>query len=258
MPSVGDFEGRVALITGATSGIGAACARELARRGARVMLTGRSRERGAEILEALRADGGEGQFVAGDVRDRSFCERVVGETLGRFGTLDVLVNNAGISISAATVDTTDEQWDETIETNLSAVFLLSRAALREMRPRRRGAIVNVASDWGLVGGEGAAAYCASKGGVVLLTRAMALDHARDGIRINAVCPGDTDTPMMVEDFRQRGVAAEQGARQAAGEIPMGRMATAHEVAEAVCFLASDAAGFITGVALPIDGGSSAR
>jgi len=252
-----DFDGRVALVTGATSGIGAACARELATRGARVMLTGRDAQRGAAVLGALRAADGQGDFLPGDVRDRAFCARAVAECLARFGRLDVLVNNAGISIAASALETSDEQWDATLETNLSAAFFLSREALRPMLRQRAGAIVNVASDWGLVGGERAAAYCASKGGLVLLTRAMALDHAKHGIRINAVCPGDTDTPMMLEDFRQRGVSAEDGASAAAQQIPMGRMATAAEVARAVCFLASDAASFVTGVALPVDGGHSA-
>lgn len=252
-----DFDGRVALVSGATSGIGAACARELALRGAQVVLTGRSPERGARMLEEIRGEGGVGEFVPGDLRDRSFCDRVVAQTLALFGRLDVLVNSAGIWIGAPALETTDEEWDATLETNLGALFFLSRAALRAMQRQQSGSIVNVASDWGLVGAPRAAAYCASKGAVLLLTKAMALDHARDGIRINAVCPTDTDTPMMHDDFRQRGVSRSEGMRQSAASIPMGRMATAAEVARAVCFLASDAAGLITGVALPVDGGTTA-
>jgi meso-butanediol dehydrogenase/(S,S)-butanediol dehydrogenase/diacetyl reductase len=248
---------RVVLVTGATSGIGAACARELSRRGARVMLTGRSQDRGAKLCAAIDGTGGVASFTAGDVRDRSFCDRAVEETIQRFGALDVLVNSAGVYFPGSGSDTTDAQWDETIATNASAVFFLSRAALRQMVRQQRGTIVNVASDWGLVGGAEAAAYCASKGAVVLLTKAMALDHAKDGVRINAVCPTDTDTPMMHDEFRHRGVSFEEGARASGAAIPMGRMATADEVAEAVCFLASDAASFITGTALPIDGGATA-
>lgn len=247
----------MALVTGATSGIGAACARELALRGARVLLTGRSVERGEALLEELRRAGAEAGFVAGDVRDRRFCERVVEETLERFGALHVLVTSAGISLAASVPETSDEQWDAILETNLSGLFFVTRAALRPMRAQGAGSIVHVSSDWGLVGGRRAAAYCASKGAVVLLTRAMALDHAREGIRINAVCPTDTDTPMMLLDFRQRGVSVEEGTRESAEGIPMGRMASAEEVAKAVCFLASDEAGFLTGVALPVDGGATA-
>jgi NAD(P)-dependent dehydrogenase (short-subunit alcohol dehydrogenase family) len=253
-----DFKDKVVLITGATSGIGTACAHEFAARGGRLMLTGRSQDRGKQVVEAIRATGAEAEFVAGDMRNRGFCDRIVEETIKHFGRIDVLVNSAGISLTATTLDTTDEQWDATIETNLSSLFFASRAALRSMRAQRSGSIIHIASDWGLVAGTEAAAYCASKGAVVLLTKAMALDHARDNIRINAVCPGDTDTPMMLEDFRQRGVSVKVGARESGEGIPIGRMATAEEVAAAVCFLASDAAASITGVALPVDGGHTAQ
>ncbi|HEY5657993.1 MAG TPA: SDR family NAD(P)-dependent oxidoreductase [Myxococcota bacterium] len=252
-----ELRDRVALVTGATSGIGAACARELAALGARVLLTGRSQERGERVLAGIAERGGEAAFVRGDVRDRTFCRAIVEESLRRFGRIDVLVNNAGISYSVATLETTDAQWQDTIETNLSAVFYLSRAALRPMLEQRAGSIINVSSDWGLVGGVDAAAYCASKGGVVLLTKAMALECARDGVRINAVCPGDTDTPMMHKDYAQRGVSIDKGSRESGAAIPMGRMATPEEVAHVVCFLASDAAAYLTGVALPIDGGHTA-
>jgi len=144
-----------------------------------------------------------------------------------------------------------------MDINVSGTFFTSRAALRVMAAQGAGSIVNIASDWGLVGAPEAAAYCASKGAVVLLSKAMALDHAADGIRVNAVCPGDTDTPMMSRDFSQRGWSEEQGRQASAAGIPLGRMATATEVAQLVCFLASDAAGFITGAALPIDGGHTA-
>jgi len=253
-----ELRDKVALVTGATSGIGAACARELAGLGARLLLTGRSEERGENVRAGIAAAGGEAAFVCGDVRDKTFCQTIVEETLRRFGRIDVLVNNAGISYSVSALETTDAQWQDTLDTNLSAVFYLSRAALRPMLEQRAGSIVNVSSDWDLVGSANAAAYCASKGGVVLLTKAMALDCARDGIRINAVCPGDTDTPMMHIDYAQRGISVEQGDRESAAATSMGRMATPEEVAHAVCFLASDAAAYLTGVALPIDGGNTAR
>jgi len=254
----GTFAHKKVLVTGGTSGIGEACARLFAERGAEVMIAGRSAERGAALVAEIERAGGIADFCAGDVRDVAYCEAVVRATCDRFGGLDVLINSAGIWHAATTLETTDAQWHETIDVNLTGLFFVSRAALRVMVDQRSGNIIHISSDWGLFGGREAAAYCASKGAVVLLTKAMALDHAADGIRINALCPADTDTPMMEEDYRLRGIPYDEGKRLSSESNPMGRMATAREVAEAACFLASDAAGFITGVSLPIDGGETAR
>jgi NAD(P)-dependent dehydrogenase (short-subunit alcohol dehydrogenase family) len=254
----GDFTGKKVLVTGATSGIGESCARLFAERGAAVMLTGRDATRGESIVEEIEQAGGIAAFTAGDVRQVDSCEAMVRATCDRLGGLDVLINSAGIWHAATTLETTDAQWHETIDVNLTGLFFVSRAALRVMTAQGSGNIVNISSDWGLNGGREAAAYCASKGAVVLLTKAMALDHAAEGIRVNALCPGDTDTRMMEEDYRLRGIPYEEGKKLSSESNPMGRMAEAIDVAEAACFLASDAAGFITGVPLPIDGGETAR
>lgn len=251
-----DFSGKVALVTGATSGIGLASALKLASCGAALMLSGRDEQRGLALRDQIRDAGGMAEFIAGDIRDAGFCQALVQDCTQRLRRLDVLVNSAGVCMAASTLQTSDQIWRETMAVNVDGTFYTSRAALRVMVEQGSGSIVNIASDWGLVGAPEAAAYCASKGAVVMLTKAMAMDHARQGIRVNAVCPGDTDTPMMEADFAQRGLSPEQGRALAGADIPMGRMASAEEVARAVCFLASDAASFITGAALPVDGGHS--
>lgn len=253
-----DFSGMAVLVTGGTSGIGAAIARAFGDAGAAVLLSGRDAGRGADVVGDIADDGGTAAFEPADLTDSRACGRLVDAVLDRFGRLDVLVNNAGIIHRATAEETTDEQWNETIAVNLSAAFHVSRAAIPALRRQGGGAIVNVASDWALVGGRRGVAYCASKGGLVQLTRAMALDHAAENIRINAVCPTDIMTPMLADEFRAMGLGEEEGLEALGEQIPLGRVGTPEEVARAVLFLASEQAAFVTGIALPVDGGATAQ
>jgi len=246
---------KVMLVTGATSGIGEATAKAAAAAGARLMLTGRSTERGERVRAACGADA---QFIRGDVSEAGFADRLVDETVKRFGRLDVLVNNAGIAHRHTVETATDAEWHEVMAVNVTGVFYMSRAALRAMKRQGGGVVVNIGSDWALVGGRNAFAYCASKGAVAQMTRAMAVDHARENIRVNCVCPGDIDTPMLAAGIAFRGMTHEQGIRQLAEAIPMGRVAHPDEIAKAVVFLASDDASFMTGAMLSVDGGSTAK
>ena len=250
------LEGKVALITGGTSGIGRATAVLFAREGARVALTGRDEVRGRVVLHEVRSAGGEGIFIRSDVRLASDCRRAVDETIKTFKKIDLLFNNAGVFFPRTVPDCPEEEWDQTVDVNLKGTFLMSKYALPHMIERRAGVIVNNSSGWGLVGGDAAAAYCASKGGVVLLTKAMAIDHGRHGIRVNCICPGDVETPMLPEDARQRGQTWEQYLQGAANR-PLGRIGKPEEIARAVLFLATDDSSFMTGSALVVDGGGTA-
>lgn len=248
---------KIALVTGSTTGIGAACARRLAASGAAVMVSGRQVERGAEVVRAIEAAGGRAAFTPADLREPGACERLVATTVERLGGLDVLVNNAGILYTADALETSDAQWLDTFAVNVNALFYLSRAAVRHMRRAGGGVIVNIASEWGLNGEPRHVAYCASKGAVVQITRCMALDHARDGIRINAVCPGEIHTQMVDDILATRGGDPAENLKALAAGIPMRRLAHPDEVARCVEFLASDLASYVTGVSLPVDGGNDA-
>ena len=251
------FTGKVVLVTGSTTGIGEACARVFADSGAAVMVCGRNEQRGRKVLESLQAAGARAEFTAVDLRTSGVCDRLVAETVARLGGLDVLVNNAGILYSATAVDTTDEQWLDTMAVNVHALFYMSRAAVRHMQRHGGGAIVNIASEWGLNGEPNHVAYCASKGAVVQITRCMALDHARDGIRVNSICPGEIHTQMVDDILAAKGGDLEQNLRALAAGIPLRRLASPREVAWCVRFLASDQASYVTGVNLPVDGGNDA-
>jgi NAD(P)-dependent dehydrogenase (short-subunit alcohol dehydrogenase family) len=247
---------KVALITGGTSGIGEATALLFSREGARVAITGRSLERGERLAGKIEAAGGQAIFLQSDVRSAEQCRRAVDETLKAFGRLDVLFNNAGVYYPHTALDCTEEEWDQQIDVNLKGTFLMSKYVLPRMIEQGGGVIINNSSGWGLVGGDAAVAYCASKGGVVLLTKAMAIDHGRQGIRVNCICPGDVDTPMLPEDARMRGLKWQDYLAGAANR-PMGRVGTSDEIARAVLFLASDDSSFMTGAALVVDGGGTA-
>ena len=250
------FEGKTALVTGATSGIGRAIATSFAKTGANVMLTGRSPTRGAD---ALAACGKNAAFVPGDVTNSAFADDLVAKTVDRFGVLDILVNNAGVLGTTDAPSTTDEEWYRVLAADLDSVFYMSRAGVRQMsRQGTGGAIVNIGSDWSLVAGRNAVSYCTAKGGVLMLTKSMALDHARENIRINIVCPTVIDTPMIDESAAKSGKDPVAFRAELADDNPMGRIGTPEDVAAAVLFLASDAARFITGSSLGIDGGITAR
>jgi NAD(P)-dependent dehydrogenase (short-subunit alcohol dehydrogenase family) len=251
------FAGKAVLVTGSTTGIGEACARVFAESGARVMVSGRHEPRGRAVVDAIRAAGGDAQFAAADLRAAGACERLIGDTVERLEGLDILVNNAGILYTANALDTSDEKWLDTMAVNVNALFYLSRAAVKHMKAAGGGAIVNVASEWGLNGEANHVAYCASKGAVIQITRCMALDHARDHIRVNSVCPGEIHTRMVDDILAKRGGDLADNLRELAAGIPLRRLAHPVEVARCVHFLASDLASYVTGANLSVDGGNDA-
>lgn len=254
------FEGRVCLITGASSGIGAATARAFAVEGATLVLTGRDERRGGEVLAACRARGsGDVIFVPGDIADVGDVVRVVSMAVDKHGRIDVLFNNAGIIDAGTVVTTSPDRFRRVLDVNLFGQFLFAHAVVPIMQRQGRGAIVNNASDRGLVAGPDSVAYSCSKAGVVMLTKSVAVDHGADGIRCNAVCPGDTLTPMVLQARAGFDGATASEFVEAAGEtVPLRRMAQPEEIAAVVLFLASDEASFMTGSIVPVDGGNTSQ
>jgi len=250
------LKGKVALITGSASGIGRATALLFAKEGAAVAVVDVNEAEGKAVVQEIIADGGRAIFVRGDVTKASDCQLAVQQTVEQLGKLDILFNNAGIIRRASVLETTEEEWDLVMATNVKSVFLLSKYAIPVMAKIDGGVIVNTASGWGLIGGRNAASYCASKGAVVLLTKAMALDHGSQNIRVNCICPGDTDTPMLRDEAKQLGKTVEEFLASSA-QRPLQRVGRPEDIAQAALYLASGASSFVTGIALVVDGGGLA-
>jgi NAD(P)-dependent dehydrogenase (short-subunit alcohol dehydrogenase family) len=239
----GALGGKTTLITGAASGIGKATARLFASEGAKVGLMDIDRAHGEALARDLSETGAETLFFYGDVSRAEDCMEAMDRVVATFGGVDILFNNTGVIRRVLNV-------------NVKSIYLMSRLAIPVMAKSGGGVIVNTASGWGLTGGRMAAAYCASKGAVVQLTKAMALDHGPDNIRVNCICPGDTRTPMLQQEARELGENSNRFLEEAA-DRPLGRVGSPEEVAQAVLYLASDSSSFVTGTALVVDGGGLA-
>jgi len=254
------LSGKVAIVTGGTSGIGRATALLFAEEGADVVVTGRRVELGMAVEAAIRQKGVRGVFVEADHSRAEDCSRVVDVALKELNRIDILFNNAGIVTSGTAETTSDEVWNDTLAINVTAVWRMCKLVIPVMRRQGAGVIVNNGSDWSVVAGRDALPYVMSKGAVGLMTKAMALDYARENIRVNAVCPGDT----FVDRWTEKGyfedsdpVTIEAAMRESSAYIPMGRFGKPEEIAKAVLFLASDDSSFVTGHLLLVDGGNTA-
>jgi NAD(P)-dependent dehydrogenase (short-subunit alcohol dehydrogenase family) len=253
---MGVLNNKCALVTGGASGIGRATVELFVKEGAAVVIADINAELGKQVEHEIQQAGGKAVFVPCDVTRADDCQRAVQVAVKQFGRLDILFNNAGMIRRANVLGTTEAEWDRVMDVNVKSIFLMSKYAVPVMAKQGGGSIVNTGSGWGIKGGRNAVSYCASKGAVVNMTRAMAIDHGHLNIRVNCVCPGDTDTPMLHNEAIQVGQPDAQFMAEAA-ERPLNRYARPIEIAQSVLYLASDAASFVTGAILAVDGGGTA-
>ena len=241
------LEGKVAFVTGFGSGLGQAIAVLFAKEGAAVAGTSTTEAKGRDTAAMIESSGGKTLFRPGDVSDSKQMKALIDETVKRFGGLDIVVNSAGVRTNGSITEITEEQWDRTIDVNLKGVFVVSRLAIPEMIKRGGGVILNIGARSGMAGQAGRAAYCASKGGMITLTEAMAMDYAGEKIRVNCICPGPTRTPMVDTSTPEK--LARYKTR-----VPVGRIGEPEDIAHAALYLASDDASMVTAAILPVDGG----
>lgn len=249
------LENKTAVVTGGSAGIGAATARLFARMGADVLILDINGEEGEKTAKGIRNEGYNARFMVCDVTREEDCKNVAAQVQARNKTLDILFNNAGVIVRKSVTDLAEAEWDAVIDVSIKGAFLLSKHLIPLMK-EEGGAIVNTGSGWSLKGGDNAAAYCAAKAGVLNLTRSMAIDYGRYNIRVNCICPGDTDTALLRSEARQLGEDETMFLKEA-GDRPLGRMGTPDDIAKSVLFLVSPMSDWISGTSLLIDGGGMA-
>lgn len=247
---------KVAIVTGGSSGIGLASAELLAEVGATVVILDINENTGRKAVEKISKAGGKAKFLYCDVSSDSDCKKTIQTIHKEFGRIDILFNNAGVMRRRNVVNLKEEDWDLMINVNLKSIYLLSRYVIPIMIEGKGGSIINNGSGWGIKGGPNAVAYCAAKGGVVNMTRAMAIDFGKQGVRVNCVCPGDVDTPLLRGEAAQIGMDEEEFMKEAA-DRPLGRVGDVRDVAHAVLYLASDLSSWVTGTFIIVDGGGLA-
>ena len=245
------FETKRVVITGGVGGIGKTLVKLFASEGARVLFTDLNEEACADLVSRLKQEGLDCAYIAGDLRQKAHCEAVIDEAVRLFGGVDILLNNAGIIPRGTILETTDEMWFSAMDVNLHAAFFLCRAAIPHMQQAGGGAIVNTSSVWGLYPGPGHVAYCTSKGALAALTKNLGRDHAGDGIRVNAVCPNEVNTPMLRSGFIRRGIDPDTAVEALGKTVPLGHIAEPEEIADVIAFLASDAARYVCGETIDV-------